>query len=309
MEYFKLSLISLFFLFYSQGKEIYSQQVPDTSFYIENLDPVYQLSKGPVIFIDEGHQNFHTKEGRYKPFANILEQDGYRVRSYPDTFDLQKLNQCKILVVSNAIHVGNTQAWHVPVFSAFTQGEIRTIKQWVNEGGRLFLIADHMPFAGAAADLAEALGFTFTNGFAMNKEGRGNSEFSIKENTLHENAITKGRNHFEALETIISYTGQAFTKPNDAYPILTFDKYHTNIIPDTAWVFDHNASKFSAEGMCQGAYKTFGKGRIVVFGEAAMFTAQLVGPKKQKSGMNSKEAKENYKLLLNIIHWLDGILN
>ncbi len=53
----------------------------------------------------------------------------------------------------------------------------------------------------------------------------------------------------------------------------------------------------------------YGNGRLVVFGEAAMFTTQLVGKKKRKVGMNNKIASENYQLLLNIIHWLDGILN
>jgi hypothetical protein len=38
---------------------------------------------------------------------------------------------------------------------------------------------------------------------------------------------------------------------------------------------------------------------------AAMFTAQLAGPSKTQVGMNSDYAGENYKLLLNIIHWLD----
>ena len=42
-----------------------------------------------------------------------------------------------------------------------------------------------------------------------------------------------------------------------------------------------------------------------MFGEAAMFSAQLAGPNKIRVGMNSDYAGENYKLLLNIIHWLD----
>lgn len=58
--------------------------------------------------------------------------------------------------------------------------------------------------------------------------------------------------------------------------------------------------------MVTGAYKKYGKGKVVVFGEAAMFTAQLAGPNKNKTGMNNLVAPENYQLLLNIIHWLDG---
>jgi hypothetical protein len=51
----------------------------------------------------------------------------------------------------------------------------------------------------------------------------------------------------------------------------------------------------------------YGKGRVVVFGEAAMFTAQLQG--KSKVGMNEKSASQNFQFLLNVMHWLDGILD
>jgi hypothetical protein len=40
----------------------------------------------------------------------------------------------------------------------------------------------------------------------------------------------------------------------------------------------------------------------VIFGEAAMFSAQLSGG--QKFGMNSDIAKNNYLLLLNLSRWL-----
>ena len=49
--------------------------------------------------------------------------------------------------------------------------------------------------------------------------------------------------------------------------------------------------------------------RIIVFGEASMFSAQIGEPGNRKMGMNKNDAKDNYKLLLNSIHWLDGILD
>ena len=51
----------------------------------------------------------------------------------------------------------------------------------------------------------------------------------------------------------------------------------------------------------------YGKGRIVVFGEAAMFTAQISG-KGNKMGMNVKSASQNPQFVLNVIHWLDGLI-
>jgi hypothetical protein len=80
------------------------------------------------------------------------------------------------------------------------------------------------------------------------------------------------------------------------------------LLPDTAWVFNKNTTVINIGGYSQAAFKTYGNGKVVAGGEAAMFTAQLAGPQSYRAGMNSPEAKENYQLLLNIIHWLDGII-
>ncbi|GAA4276174.1 hypothetical protein [Aquimarina mytili] len=284
---------------------IYSQQISDQDYKPKLPNPEYKLGKGPVVFIDEGHYNFHTKNGRYKGFSNVLESDGYVVREYTGAFEKEKLAKGKILVISNALHKTNVENWYVPVSSAFTKLEIETIKQWVTEGGSLFLIADHMPMGGAAKELAGAFDFKFTNGFAMDTLAKGPAYFSLKGGNLVESPITKGRNSNEIVAQVATFTGQAIKIPTHAKPILVFDQRYVNRLPDTAWVFDKNTPTYNLKGWSQGAYAKFGKGRIVVFGEAAMFTTQLAGPKKIKVGMNRDDAKENYKLLLNIIHWLD----
>jgi hypothetical protein len=61
-------------------------------------------------------------------------------------------------------------------------------------------------------------------------------------------------------------------------------------------------------GLYHSVYFNEGKGRVVISAEAAMFSAQLAGVGKSKMGMNEPTAKRNPQLLLNIIHWLDGIL-
>jgi len=50
----------------------------------------------------------------------------------------------------------------------------------------------------------------------------------------------------------------------------------------------------------------FGAGRVAAFGEAAMFTAQVDedGP----MGMNHPEAPQNAQFVLNVLHWLTGVL-
>ena len=63
-----------------------------------------------------------------------------------------------------------------------------------------------------------------------------------------------------------------------------------------------------AEGMLLAAVANAGKGRVALFGEAAMLTAQLWGPERKPGGMNSPEAKYNAQLVLNTLHWLSGLL-
>jgi hypothetical protein len=163
-----------------------------------------------------------------------------------------------------------------------------------------------MPMAVAATELATKFGFGFTNGFVLHKTTKETAYFNKSNGSIIDNSITNGRNQSENISKIVTYVVQGFTIPADATPILVFDDNYENLLPEKAWEFKKKITKSSAKVIIQGAYKKYGKGRIVVFGEAAMFSAQLVGPEKITAGMNRTAAPENDKLLLNIIHWLDG---
>jgi hypothetical protein len=80
------------------------------------------------------------------------------------------------------------------------------------------------------------------------------------------------------------------------------------LLPTTAWRFSDTTTRASAEGMLQGATLRFGKGRVAVFGEAAMFSAQRAGPARLPMGMNAPSAGQNAQFLLNLMHWLAGLL-
>jgi hypothetical protein len=284
---------------------IFSQQVADTNFNPVIAKPEYAPGKGPVVAVDEGHNNFHTVDGRYLPFARLLSSDGYVVNGYKGEFGESQLKKVRILVVANALNKINIENWYVPTPSAFSAEEIETVRKWVENGGSLFLIADHMPFGGAASGLASAFGFKFTNGFAMDSTKPGDIYFYRNDNTLTSCPITNGRNSNETVNKVVTFTGQAMRIPAEATSILNFDRRYILLETDTAWVFDSNTKHTPIKDWSQGAYMKYGKGRVVMFGEAAMFSAQLAGQNQRKVGMNSDYAEENYKLLLNIIHWLD----
>jgi hypothetical protein len=299
-------LLVISFLVVSGQLSLFSQQLADTSYNPLILHPEYSPGKGSLVVIDEGHNNYHTLEGRYLPFARLLRQDGYVVNGYNGIIDLSRLNKVRILVIANALNKINVFHWYLPTPSAFSPREIETLKKWVDSGGSLFLIADHMPMGGAAADLAAAFGFRFTNGFAIDTTKGGTAFFYRSDNSLSSNIITNGRDSTERVNKAVTFTGQAFKFPDEAIPILRFDKRYTLLETDTAWVFDSTTKFIPLDSTwSQGAFMDYGKGRLVMFGEAAMFTAQLAGPQQGRIGMNSSFAEENYKLLLNIIHWLD----
>lgn len=298
----------VFYLVLVVSASLTAQQLPDKSYEPTIEKPMYGSGQGSVVLIDEGHQNFHTKDGNYWAFAHLLERDGYQVKAHQGAFTASSLEKGKILVISNALNKVNIRKWYLPTPSAFSDEEIKQLKQWVAQGGRLFLIADHMPMAGAAEALAAAFGFKFTNGFVFNTTSNtGTAYFKRSDGTLKASLLTKGRNTNETINEVVSFTGQGFRIPKGAVSVLNFGDNYVNILPDTAWVFK-NKPRTPVKDWSQGAYLSFGKGRVVMWGEAAMFTAQLAGPNKRKFGMSLESAQENYQLLLNIIHWLDGKL-
>lgn len=286
-----------------------AQQVADTLFKPAIANPQYSLGKGPVIFLDEGHHNFHTTTGRFKPFVDFLQRDGYVLSGFRNSFTPKNLKAARILVIANALHGTNESEWTLPTPSAFTNFEITTLETWVKLGGSLFLIADHMPFPGASEKLAAAFGFKFYNGFAMNKNQLpGTTDIFTSENGLSENLITRGRNHNENVTTVQSFTGQAFEIPSSASPLIILDDRFDLLLPQTAWNFTENSTSMPAKNLIQGAYMSHGKGRLVVFGEAAMFSAQIQRDS-IRMGMNAKTAYQNPQFLLNLIHWLDHQLD
>ncbi len=160
---------------------LFSQQVADTTYNPFIQSPVYKAGKGSLVFIDEGHHNFHTKNGRYKAFLKSFRRDGYMQWNIKVNLRRKELSKGKILVISNALNEINVEDWYLPNPSAFTKSEIEVVRKWVYNGGSLFLIADHMPMAGAAKDLAAEFGFEFTNGFVFDTINRGPAFFSLED--------------------------------------------------------------------------------------------------------------------------------
>ena len=293
----------------SYAPQARSQQVADSSFAPTIASPAYPEGRGPVVLIDEAHHNFHTAGGRFFAFAKMLRRDGYVVRPLRSSFTRAALDSASVLVISNALHAQNEEDWFLPTPSAFTDDEIATVRAWVEAGGSLVLIADHMPFPGCAEKLARAFGILFSNGFALKAdEESGQMTYRRRDRSLADHPITRGRNRTESVDSLTSFTGQAFRLQAKGEALMNLASGAVLLLPEEAWQFSKRTPRLSAAGMLQGAVLRVGKGRVAVFGEAAMFSAQLAGPNRVPMGMNDPLAKQNPQFLLNVMHWLSGIL-
>ena len=276
-----------------------AQQVQDSLFRPSFADPAFNPGTGPCIAIDQGHHNFHTRSGRYQACARVLEADGFRVVDNDGAFTEKSLKNLDALVIANALNVSNTRQWALPTPSAFTEKEIAIVKAWVEGGGGLLLIAGHMPFAGAAQELAAAFGFTFSNCFAVEDVERPLERF-YRGAGLSDHLLTIG------VDTVVTYTGSAFQLPDGASTLIALNDGYTLLEPDTAWRFNESTRERKGAGWYQAAVVNQGRGRVAIFGEAAMFSAQLAGPQAEPTGMNMPEARDNVRFLRNVARWLTG---
>jgi hypothetical protein len=284
-----------------------AQQVADPGADLGVPRPAFAAGAGPRLVIDGGHQNFHTVDGRFAAFAGVVRNDGFIVSGSTAPFTAESLAGVKVLVIANALNAANIKNWTLPTPSAFAPDEIAAVKAWVEGGGSLLLIADHMPFAGAASNLAQAFGFTFDNGFA-HSGGQGPDIFTLADGGLRPDVVTKGGDKAETVTRLRTFTGSAFTAPAGARPILVLPKGWMVSEPKVAWEFNHDTVTKDADGELQGAVMVVGKGRIAIFGEAAMFTAQLAGLQRQPMGFNAPDAPQNKTFLVNLVRWLAGVL-
>lgn len=281
------------------------QQVADSLFVGNVGPPAYASGRGPVVLLDEAHHNFHTAGGRFLAFANLLRRDGYTVRPQRGPFTRAALDSAQVLVVANALAAQNEEDWFLPTPSAFTAAEIAVVRDWVRDGGALWLIADHMPFPGAADSLAAAFGVLFANGFALDAAAEnGNFRFSRADGSLARHPVTEGRNAAEHVDSVMAFTGQAFRLRGPGQALLTLGEGTVLLMPEEAWQFSRRTPRLSAAGLLQGAVLEFGRGRCACFGEAAMLTAQLAGPQRRPTGMNDPAAPQNAQFALNVAHWL-----
>lgn len=261
----------------------------------------------PIVLIDEGHHNASSAgfTGRYWPFARLLRADGYAVRRGKTAFTREGLHRIDVLVIANASGAARPQLFgmNIPIQThgkrsdpAFTAAEIDIVRSWVERGGSLLLIADHAPFGESASALGSAFGVRMHKGFVeVPHEVSDPLLFSKGNGRLGEHPIVSGGPRTASINRVMTYTGQSLDGPSGATLLLRLPPTAIEYVPVADSLADRPA------GQAQGLAFEYGKGRVVVLGEAGMVTAQVAN--RIPYGMNTRD-NDNRQFVINLMQWL-----
>jgi len=287
----------------------------DSSFDTHVPKPAY-AANGPRVLFDEAHHNVHRAGKSYRPFAELIESDGYRVSRGTKKTTAEELEPYSIFIVAAA--TGTNERNDDP---AFDDSECDAIRDWVVAGGALLLITDHYPMGHAAERLAGRFGVQMSKGVAEDslqyEHGFDPSHmiFSIEDGGLDDHPIIAGRDASERVNRVLTFTGQAIYADPPAVGFLQLSE--TAVARPPQPVVERRGGDVlvnvgygdpvAVPGWSQGLAFEYGRGRVVVLGEAAMLSARLHRFDGRPIGMNTP-GYDNRQLALNIMHWLTRVL-
>jgi hypothetical protein len=305
-----LTIMSLLVSWLVFHPAVASQQVIDPNFDASVAHPAYTVA-APTVLFDEAHLNLHTTQGRYKPFIDLISNDGYRVIPNKQAFQLKTLADYDILIIANASSSQEKRP-------AFSEDECNAVRDWVRSGGSLLLIADHKPYGAAAENLASRFSVEMSNKFTVDLSNYDRESgvpsflwFTRENGLLGAHPIMQGRNSTEQIGRILTFTGQSLYIPSQGQALLRLSKSAIDLDDRLRSAEDLRGGQgVSAARRAQGVALSFGQGRVIILGEAGMISAQLIHSNKGTfpMGMN-RPGTDNRKFALNLMHWLSGLLS
>jgi hypothetical protein len=313
-------------------------QRADPDFDTKVAAPAY-TARHPAVLFDEAHHNLHTAGGLYKPFAELIGHDGYRVEPNKKPISRAVLDRYEILIIANAQGAereGPPAAGPAPDVDladpgeeqedprpepanevivrfmvgeeppaagpAFRDVECTVVEGWVKSGGSLLLITDMNQWGAASRNLAGRFGVEMSQGVTIDRK--------------HSVSGRPARLIFTDEADLLG--DHPITRGRDPseqiHRVVTYAGQSLlgprGTVPflrlsQTAIDQNPDGPDVRAAGRCQGLAMTHGKGRVVMLGEAGALSAQI-GPG-GRFGMNDP-GNDNRQLALNVMHWLSGAL-
>ncbi len=283
--------------------------IADSTFNTVVVNPV--CSKNcPTIIIDEAHYNSgFTAVDRYKPFATLMINDGYKVVRGREPFTKQLLAKTNVVVIAGP--------------RLMPDSEIQILKDWIIKGGAMLAITDHdnlqfdrlLKSFGVETNEVSLTQDSIHAMFAKDGvQGQGYIVFSESDKLLGNHVIVKGRNQTETVRRVQTFSGRSIVGPPGSSVLLRLSESAVDYMTIDA---DNIRSRIpvKTKGIrSHGIALTFGKGKVVVISEAATLTAQLFSAEPYRTidefgkiGMNTP-GSDNKQFTLNIIRWLTGYL-
>jgi len=324
-----------------------AQQGPDTTWTPNVPRPAY-ASNGPRVGIDEAHLNFHTVTGNYRPFATLLRADGYRVEASTAKFTRESLAAFDVLVIANARGGMGIDALTTPAFTPEECAAVREWVRGggslllIADHAPFGTAAESLS-QQFGVDMSKGWAFDTTAG--NSQENASFLRYDRENGLLGTHLILQGRNDGERVSRVVSFTGQSLSIPAGADVLLRLSPTAQDRLPPTveearaqaarrqqmvdsivaavrargatdttaalaAQMRDTGPQRFaSAAGRAQGLAMRFGSGRVVILGEAAMLSAQIVnlpGREPMRMGLNVP-GHDDQQFALNILHWLSRL--
>lgn len=285
---------------------------------------------GCTVLIDVAHYNVAFPPTARAALASWLEGIGCVTRELSASLDSAALAGVDVFLSKNPVAEKHSlppdptaqqvaEAWRLPALSAFSRSETELLRGWVEDGGGLLLVVDHMPMPGAIDELAGAFGIEVSNGFAVDEaslEGLTAPEVAhagalVFRRTrrpaddtraifkLADHPLTNGGGPAEAVDSVVTHVGSAFRLPPDGYSLLTLSSSAASLLPEVAWEFSEDTPRLPVPGWSQGGVLRRGLGALAIFGDGAL----LVPPEAAAAG-DDPELLQNARLLENAVRWL-----
>jgi len=275
---------------------------PDNEFNVTVDEP--RLSGQRVVF-DQGHKNHHQIGRTYKPFANLLRNDGCNVESTDKPIDTSVLSTADIFIIPTAM--GEEEPGEK---SPFTDNEIKSLEEWVRNGGSILLVTEHYPFGLAMEPLLTRFGVKVHNGYTEDSTMTNKEVIDALLFDKSKGQLSNSHPITSTINRVNTFTGSAIKGDSTWTRLLILSDNAQNYNVDVKVERDGGdirvnvsyADFYPGRDYSQGLCKNYGQGKIVVLSESALLTAQI-DKNGNKFGMNISDT-DNKEFALNIIRWL-----
>lgn len=269
-----------------------AQQNPNAE-YAPSVECAANSTTHEVIAIDGGHDNFHQLNGRFGPFGLLANHCGFHTTSLNTEITAQSL-EMDLLVISNAA-------------TSLSSEEVEALLAWIRAGGSLLLIADHAPFGDVVAPLAARFGVTMGGGYVVIGEGaETEAVIDFSGDSIGDHQIMRGENSSRPVQSVRSFLGQSLAADDEHSVLLTLPQDSQEFASGeeiVAWARD-GVQGTARAGSAQAIALEYGHGRVVIAGEAAMFTSQVAEDDDGSIVRVGLESADNEAFVTNILGWL-----